>query len=56
MRYLSDSFFFRPLRGSLNFQVVNPRLAPWAAFLRRFAADISDLTSRKNSDLTSRTE
>jgi len=30
--------FFRPCRGLLAIQFVFPRLAPWAAFFRRFAA------------------
>ncbi|MGB9074727.1 MAG: hypothetical protein WCC22_18970 [Terriglobales bacterium] len=31
--------FFRPLGAGPYFGCLYPRLAPWAAFLRRFAAD-----------------
>lgn len=35
---MPDSLFvFRPLRGLVSFHFL-PRLAPWAAFFRRFAA------------------
>ena len=30
--------FFRPLRGLVLLSLLNPRLTPWAAFFRRFAA------------------
>jgi hypothetical protein len=30
--------FLSPLRGWLTFSSIHPRLAPWAAFFRRFAA------------------
>ena len=37
---LSTAFFCRPFRGLVEGVAAVPRLAPWAAFLRRSAADL----------------
>jgi hypothetical protein len=33
---------FSPQRGGLSFRIFFPRLAPWAAFFRRFAAGMGE--------------
>jgi hypothetical protein len=41
-----NGVFLSPLSGLVHMDASYPRLAPWAAFLRRFAADLIFAASR----------